>query len=126
MNEETRIKKSKAMLGNKNGLGHPCSEEKKEKIRQSQIGMVFSEERKQKMSEAAKKRHVPCSEEKRESLRHSYPHMKKVYCRELDEVFESVQSCARAINAQATNVSKACKGKIHTISGYHLNFYEEE
>lgn len=32
MNQETREKISKALQGNKNGLGHSCSEEKKEKF----------------------------------------------------------------------------------------------
>lgn len=32
MNEETKQKISQAMMGNKNGLGHACSEEKKRKI----------------------------------------------------------------------------------------------
>ena len=33
MNDETKQKISQAMMGNKNGLGHPCSEEKKKKKR---------------------------------------------------------------------------------------------
>ena len=32
MNEETKQKISQALMGNKNGLGHVCSEEKKRKI----------------------------------------------------------------------------------------------
>ena len=51
------------MRGNQNGLGHPCSEEKKKKISEAQKGRKFTEEHKQKLSEAAKKRLVPCSEE---------------------------------------------------------------
>lgn len=126
MNQETREKISKALQGNKNGLGHPCSEEKKEKIRQAQLGRVFSKEHKQKLSEAAKKRHVPCSEEKKEKLKESYPNKRKVYCEELDIVFPSVQECARQIGAEATNVTKLCKGRGKTLKGYHLRYYDEE
>ena len=34
MNEETKRKISKALIGNQNGLGHPCSEEKKKILKQ--------------------------------------------------------------------------------------------
>ena len=38
VNEETMQKISQALMGNKNGFGHPCSEEKKKKIGESQKG----------------------------------------------------------------------------------------
>ena len=125
MNEETRQKISKALRGNKNGLGHPCSEEKKKKISEAQKGRKFTEEHRQKLSEAAKKRHVPCSEEKKKKLAQSYPNKKPVYCLELDTVFESVQECGRQLNLYATNISKVCKGKIHTTGGYHFQYYSD-
>ena len=125
MPEEVRKKISIALMGNKNGLGHPCSEEKKEKIRQAQLGREFTEEHKAKLSEAAKKRHTPCSEETKKILSEAYPNKRKVYCEELDTVFPSVQECARQIGADATNVSKVCRGKGHTCKGYHLRYYEE-
>ena len=50
MNEETRQKISKSLLGNKNSLGHPCSKEKKLKISQSQKGRKFTEDHKKKLS----------------------------------------------------------------------------
>ena len=59
MNKETKQKISQAMIGNKNGVGHPCSEEKKKKISEAQKGRKFIEEHKKKLSEAAKNRHVP-------------------------------------------------------------------
>ena len=68
MNEETKQKISQAMMGNQNNLGHPCSEEKKKKISNAQKGREFTEEHKQKLSEAAKNRHVPCSEEKKKKI----------------------------------------------------------
>jgi group I intron endonuclease len=53
MNTETRQKISKSMMGNQNGLGHPCLEEKKKKISEAQRGREFTEEHRQKLSEAA-------------------------------------------------------------------------
>lgn len=123
--EEVRRKMSMSMMGNQNGKGHPCSEEKKEKIRQSQKGRKFSEEHKQKLSEAAKNRHTPCSEEKKKKLSENYPNQRKVYCVETDIVYRSVQECARALGLYATNVSKVCRGIHKTTGGYHFKFYDD-
>ena len=125
MNEETKQKISQALMGNQNGFGHPCSEEKKKKISEAQKGRKFTEEHKQKLSEAAQKRHVPCSEEKKKKLSQNYPHKRKVYCEELDKVFDSVQQCSRELNIPATNISKLCKGRGKTLKGYHLRYYND-
>ena len=124
MNEETKQKISQAMIGNQNGLGHPCSEEKKEKISNAQKGRKFTEEHKQKLSEAAKNRHVPCSEEKKQILKEK-SYKKPVYCEELDKIFESVQECGRQLGIPATNISKLCKGRGKTLKGYHLRYYND-
>ena len=124
MNEETKQKISQAMMGNQNALGHPCSEEKKKKIRDAQKGRKFTEEHKQKLSEAAKNRHVPCSEDKKQTLKEK-SHKKPVYCEELDKVFESVQECGRQLGIPATNISKLCNGRGKTLKGYHLRYYND-
>ena len=124
MNEETKQKISQAMMGNKNGLGHPCSEEKKKKISEAQKGKEFTKEHKQKLSEAAKNRHVPCSEDKKQTLKEK-SHKKPVYCEELDKVFESVQECGRQLGIPATNISKLCNGRGKTLKGYHLRYYND-
>ena len=124
MNEETKQKISQAMMGNKNGLGHPCSEEKKKKISEAQKGREFTKEHKQKLSEAAKNRHVPCSEDKKQILKEK-SHKKPVYCEELDKVFESVQECGRQLGIFATNISKLCNGRGKTLKGYHLRYYND-
>ena len=124
MNEETKQKISQAMMGNKNGLEHPCSEEKKKKISEAQKGREFTTEHKQKLSEAAKNRHVPCSEDKKQILKEK-SHKKPVYCEELDKVFESVQECGRQLGIPATNISKLCNGRGKTLKGYHLRYYND-
>ena len=125
MNEETKQKISQAMMGNKNGLGHPCSPEKAKKISETQKGRTFTEEHKQKLSKAAKQRHTPCSEEKKKTLSKNYPHKKQVYCEELDIVYESVQECGRQLGISASNISKLCNGKGKTLKGYHLRYYND-
>lgn len=125
MNEETKQKISHSMMGNKNGLGHVCTEEKKQKISEAQKGRKFTEEHKQKLSDAAKNRHVPCSEEKKKTLSQNYPHKKQVYCEELDMIYESVQECSRQLGIPATNISKLCNGRGKTLKGYHLRYYND-
>ena len=125
MNEETKQKISQALMGNKNGLGHACSEEKKRKIKKKQKGRHLTEKHKQKLSAAAKNRHVPCSEEKKQTLREK-SHKRPVYCKELDTVFESVQECSRKLDIPATNISKLCNGRGQTLKGYHLQYYNND
>ena len=125
MNEETKQKISQALKGNQNSLGHQCSEETKKKISEAQKGRSFTEEHKQKLSEAAQKRHVPCSEEKKKKLSQNYPNKKKVYCEELDKIFDSVQQCSRELGIPATNISKLCRGRGKTLKGYHLRYYND-
>lgn len=125
LNEDARKKKSISMIGNKNSLGHPCSEEKKLKISNAQKGRKLTEQHKEKLSIAATKRQVPCSEEKKKKLSENYPNKKKVYCEELDKVFDSVQQCGKELGISATNISKLCNGKGKTLKGYHLKYYDD-
>lgn len=125
MTEEAKLKLSKAMIGNKNSQGHPCTKEKANKISNALKGKKFNDEHKQKLSAAAKQRHVACSETKKEILRNTNPKMKKVYCSETNKIYKSIQECARELNLFATNVSKVCKGKMKSTKGYHLSYYDD-
>lgn len=125
MNDETKQKISQSIMGNTNAMNHPCSEEKKRKISEAQKGRQFTEEHKQKLSEAAKYRHVPCSEQKRQKLSQNYPNKRKIYCEELDTIYESVQECSRQLGIPATNISKLCNGRGKTLKGYHLKYYND-
>lgn len=116
---------SKALKGNTNGKGHPCSEEKKKKIRDAQKGRPLTNEHKKQLSLAAQNRHVVCSEEKKQILSENYPYKCKVYCLETDTVYESVQECGRQLHLWPTNIVKVCKGIHHTTGGYHLEYYND-
>lgn len=125
MNKETKQKISQAMIGNQNGLGHPCSEEKKQKIKKAQKGIKFTEQHRQKLAESAKNRHTPCSEKKKQILKEK-SHKRPIYCKELDKVFESVQECGRQLGISATNITKLCKGRGKALKGYHLKYYNND
>lgn len=126
MTEETKEKISKAMMGNKNGLGKPCSKEKAKKISETQKGRQFTEEHKQKLSLAKKgSHHKSPSEETRKKISDSKK-KKPVYCEELNKIFPSIQECARELNIEATSICAVCKGKHKTTHGFHFSYYTEE
>ena len=125
MSDESKLKLSQSMIGNKNGVGHPCSDEKKQKISDAQKGRKLTKEHKDKLSKAASKRHIPCSESKKKTLSQNYPKKRKIYCEELDMVFESVQECGRQLDIPATNITKLCNGRGKTLKGYHLRYYDD-
>lgn len=126
MSEESRAKKSKAMIGNKNGLGKPCTPEKAKKISDAQKGKTLSEKHKENISKAKRGRsHKTISDSGKANISNSKYHTgikKKVYCVETDTVYESVHACARTLNLDATNVSATCRGKHKHVKGYHVKY----
>lgn len=120
--KEVRKKMSKAMKGNKNGLGKKCSEEKKKKISKAQKGRRFTEEHKKNISKAKKgKTHKPISLEARKKIAEAHE-KKRIICVELNIIFPSIQECARALNLHATNICKCCKGKIKSTGNLHFQY----
>ena len=120
--EESRRKLSLAMVGNKNGLGHPCSEEKRKKIGDAQRGRVMPLEQRQHISEAKRgKTHKPISQEARDKI--AEKHVKSpVLCQETQYVYPSIQQCARDTGLEATSICACCKGRIKSIKGYHFTY----
>ena len=56
----------------------------------------------------------------------SINHSKKVYCIELDEIFNSTREASRKLNIDNGCISKACHGKAKTAGKYHWRYYSEE
>lgn len=50
---------------------------------------------------------------------------KKVICVETNEIFNSIKAAAKEKNADSSSITKACKGKLKTVKGYHWRYYEE-
>jgi group I intron endonuclease len=124
--KEIRQKMSKAMTGNKNGLGKVCSEEKKRKIREAQLGKIVPLEVRQKQSESAKRRggHSFTEEQKKKI---SDSHKKKpVYCVELDNYYESIQACGKALGIPATCICAVVRGKHKSTGGLHFIYKEDD
>lgn len=48
---------------------------------------------------------------------------KRIYCKELNKVFNSQGDAARELNLDQSNISKVCRGVLKTCGGYHFEFY---
>lgn len=49
----------------------------------------------------------------------------KVYCFELNKIFDSMLSVEKELGINNSNVSACCKGKTKTAGGYHWIYYED-
>ena len=125
MTEEARAKLSRSMMGNKNGLGKPCSPEKAKKIGDAQRGRHFDEEHRRHISEAKTgKPHAPPTEETRKKISDSHS-KQPVCCEETETIYESVHACAKRLGLDASRVSATCRGKTSHAKGYHLTYLPE-
>ena len=122
MPQEVRQHLSVALMGNQNGKGHPCSDEKRLKISLAQKGRHLTEDHKRKLSEAKRGRHhASPTEETKKKI--SDAHAKTpVFCEENGITYQSIQQCAKSLNLIPTLVCKCCKGKLKTTGGYHLSY----
>ena len=102
--EETRRKISEA----KNGKpGHPCSDYQKECARLANLGKDVSEETRKKISEA-NKGNIPYNK-----------NLRRVYCIELNRIFENASSAGKALNIRSGNIINCCEHIRKTCGGYH-------
>ena len=53
-------------------------------------------------------------------------HSKKIYCKELDRIFNSQKEAAAELGLDQGNISRVCRGKANTTGGYHFEFIVEE
>ena len=116
---------SKMLMGNQNGKGKICSEEKKQKISLAQKGKTLSEEHKRNISKSKiGKTHKPISQEARKKIADKHV-KKKVLCVTNNTVYESIQECARQLNLDATNICAVCKGKHKMHKGYIFKYFDD-
>lgn len=100
-------------------IGHPVSEETREKLRQANLGKEQSEETKRKRRETI-------AEKKRNGWTQTNEgHRKKVYCYETDTVYESVKACGEVLGIPTTNISSVLRGRYMTAYNKHFCYAEE-
>ena len=49
----------------------------------------------------------------------------KVYCIELNKVFNSIKEAGEILNLDQSSISKVCKEKLKTTGGYHFKYVKE-
>lgn len=120
---DVRKKMSMAMIGNKNGLGKPCSKQKAKKISDAQKGRKFSQERKQKLRKP-KSVSYPCSQQKRQHIIDAKKDKKQIRCIDSGQIFESIHECARRMGLQATTICAVLRGRLKSTGGHTFEYYD--
>ena len=162
--------RSEHMLGEKNPMFGSISEERRSKLldyykthKGSMFGKCWSDEDKQKISEATKlgmarwresltdKEYqdycdaiskkltgITRSEETKRKISDgrrgkdnpmygkASAQRKKVYCIELDKVFDCIQEAAKEVNVADSNICACLRGRSKTCAGYHWQYFGEE
>lgn len=129
VSKETREKISKSVKGK---TAHIWTEEEKEKQRQRLKGRIFTEEWKNKISEAKKgsgnamfgKKH---SEEHKRKIAESVmknSKKKKVFCLENNTTYISLSECGRQLGIPTNKICQVCKGKRKSVNNYHFIYIE--
>lgn len=121
MPQETRDKIANKLIGNKNGFGKKCSDEKKKKISDAQKGRKLTEEHKKKLSKP-KSITYPCSEEKRRHIIDAKKDKKAVICIETEVLYPSIHECARQMELEASAICAVLHNRIKSTGGYHFKY----
>lgn len=124
MPQETKDKISKRLQGNTNGLGKPCSEEKRRKISEAQKGRKLTSEHRKKLSKP-KSVTYPCSEQKRQHIIEAKKDKKSIVCIETNVVYESIHECARTMDLSATTICAVLRGRCKSTGGFHFKYYND-
>ncbi len=129
-------KMSEAHKGENNpNYGKTFSEEHRKKIGKAMKGKTLSEKTKQKISEATKgennpmygKEHTEESKQKMSETKKgkNNPRATKVYCVELDMVFNTITEASKFVGCDQSNISNVLIGRQKTAGGYHWIYAED-
>lgn len=104
------------------GLNRLASEETKQKMSATRKGVPKSEQHKKAISNAlkGKKKSADAIENNRKAQ-----HRKPVLCIETNKYYDSLASMEKETGILAETVSRCCRGKQKTASGYHWKFVED-
>ena len=107
--------------------GYRHTEEAKQKIGLASAGHTLSTEAKLKIS--AKKKGVKLSDDHKLALHKKHNSSWKtikIYCIELDIIFDNIDDAHEKTNINKDNIRKVCRGERITAGGYHWEYYKKE
>ncbi len=103
------------------GKAGKLSNETKELIRQKRAQQIISYE--SIMKTAEKNRGIKRTEEFKSAIREAKrKYMKKVYCFETGETYDSITAASKALKLTKSFVSQVCNNIISSAHGYHMCF----
>ena len=105
------------------GLNHLHSQETKQKMSNTRKGIPKSEEHKKAISEALKKYQRTPEHNRNNQLAQ---HRKEVQCIETGIIYESLADAERKTGILGETISRNCRGKQKSASGYHWRFINAE
>lgn len=114
--------------------GHPQTEETRQKIRKHGVGFrgrKHTEEAKRKMSKSSSGVNHPnygkhLSETTRQKISdaHKLLRNRRVYCYELNCVFESLDEASETTGCWKSSIVRCCQGKQKQSKGYHFKYID--
>ena len=115
------------------GLNNLHSEETKKKMSKTRKGVQKTNEHKKAISEGLKKYFTnsegekECPKEIRQRLlEYNKKRSKKVQCIETEIIYESLSEAEKETGILGETISRNCRGKQKSASGYHWRFIENE
>ena len=105
------------------GLNHLHSQETKQKMSDTRKGVPKSDEHKKAISEALKKYKRTSEHNRNNQLAQ---HRKEVQCLETGIIYESLADAERKTGILKETISRNCRGKQKSASGYHWRFIDAE
>ena len=98
--------------------GRKFSDQHRKNISKGLKNRVFSDEAKEKMSEAKIKAKTFQGE--------NNPKAQKVICIETNQIFNTIKEAAIFMKVTPGGISKACRGEQKTSAGYHWRYYNKD
>ena len=117
--EETKQKRSAAMRG------MVWSEERNRKISEAKKGVKKSPESVEKMKQTKALNPRKMTEEEKARASANCKHKKKVLCEELNIIFDSIAAAAKYVGVDKSRIAHCINGRAKTVKGFHFKQVEE-